>query len=728
MSGRRAVSLVASASILAVAAVGVFVLASGRPTADEVSAVAAVWALTIAVFTWLSAVGQRMRSSTPQQLDAAALWLRGAITQRLREDTAFAALRVPHPLPVRWQASDGTCGASSNGELESRLVGHQPLRVVLAGDAGSGKTTVAARLADTLLKLPNGSPTPVLVSLADWDPVSTELDDWIGTRIAAEYPRLTSRDEYGGDAPRGLAHSIRVLPILDGLDELPDELRAQASARLLERPAVEPLVVCCRTDEWAELRRHSNPVPGAVEIQLEPLTAGDVLSFLASASEQAPREQEAWATVSRSVAAEPSGDLARALSTPLMASLLWTAYLKRSEPPPPFLTQHGAEAARIERDLLAAYLGATLPDESARRIARLLRFLARREVRSIAWWLIPGLAPSPYRRAFNALIGAAVVAAIIVEPDWPEVVAVAVLAGLFPRLAPRSADYTRAIEVGWFTTTRDRLRRSVAVGVAVCASRLLAEGGGLLTDVGVGVLAALGMELLQWIGGGLAKSMRLRPGDESPDAPPPVIGVSTNWHRLPIVLVLAALFGLSIAGGAGIGPGLLATAAFALALSHVVWFGRVPSRVRVRTQRSSFRSNLRYSALRGALIAAVAPALAIAFALDPESEQSDTLEPEVLMPAAARSVVLAVVLSVALGPAGQFLIAVAYLALAHRLPWRPLKALETACDAGLLRRGGLGYAFRHERLRESLAEAEPRARHVLFRPRRPSRRLRPPLS
>jgi len=64
-------------------------------------------------------------------------------------------------------------------------------------------------------------PVPVLVSIAGWD-TSTHprLQDWMAARLGQDYPGL--RAPGLGDAmPRCLAELGHVLPILDGLDELP---------------------------------------------------------------------------------------------------------------------------------------------------------------------------------------------------------------------------------------------------------------------------------------------------------------------------------------------------------------------------------------------------------------------------------------------------------------------------------------------------------------------------
>ena len=79
-----------------------------------------------------------------------------------------------------------------------------------------------------------GDLVPALFPLASWDPGRQSLRDWMSARLAADYPAL------GVGAPSGRSWAWelvegagRVLPVLDGLDEIPGSLRHEAGCRQL---------------------------------------------------------------------------------------------------------------------------------------------------------------------------------------------------------------------------------------------------------------------------------------------------------------------------------------------------------------------------------------------------------------------------------------------------------------------------------------------------------------
>jgi hypothetical protein len=118
---------------------------------------------------------------------------------------------------------------------------------------------------------------------------------------------------------------------------------------------------------------------------------------------------------------------------------------------------------------------------------------------------------------------------------------------------------------------------------------------------------------------------------------------------------------------------------------------------------------------RGALLSLTVPALVVSlyFATDQDSV-SDTFETssdsEVALALAV--LVLLVVVTFALGsaligPSGQYLISLVLLAATRRLPWRLTRFLEDMHARGILRRPGMGYEFRHARVRDALLSGQP---------------------
>ena len=99
----------------------------------------------------------------------------------------------------------------------------------MLGPPGSGKSTLAVMLALGLADGHRpGDPVPVLLSAAEWDPVNESVSHGLRRQLARDYPALNDTRVYGGSAIRDLVDDERILPVLDGLDELPTTARAEA--------------------------------------------------------------------------------------------------------------------------------------------------------------------------------------------------------------------------------------------------------------------------------------------------------------------------------------------------------------------------------------------------------------------------------------------------------------------------------------------------------------------
>ncbi|MFI9010028.1 hypothetical protein ACIGNX_22630 [Actinosynnema sp. NPDC053489] len=76
-----------------------------------------------------------------------------------------------------------------------------------------------------------GNPVPVILPIASWDPAE-RLDSWMARRIA---------ETYSDDRTAALVATRKVLPVLDGLDEMAEPSRT-AAVRAINRwlPRDEP--------------------------------------------------------------------------------------------------------------------------------------------------------------------------------------------------------------------------------------------------------------------------------------------------------------------------------------------------------------------------------------------------------------------------------------------------------------------------------------------------------
>ena len=123
-------------------------------------------------------------------------------------------------------------------------------RLVVLGEPGSGKTVLVLRLVlDLLERRRSGDPVPVLVSASSWNPTVSGVYDWLASQLALSYLSLavTASTVSVSHRFRALIDSGLIVPVLDGLDEIPYPARVSAVAKL--NAAMRPgdcLVVTCR--------------------------------------------------------------------------------------------------------------------------------------------------------------------------------------------------------------------------------------------------------------------------------------------------------------------------------------------------------------------------------------------------------------------------------------------------------------------------------------------------
>jgi hypothetical protein len=229
----------------------------------------------IALFGWTAQqiITSKSTQSTPKQVRKArkALvgrgreWWRGIPSPAWPGRVLRAGLS---PLEVTWAGTtDGQriAGSTSNvKELAKRLRGTRPLRLVIRGPAGSGKSVFARLLMAELLKDANGGqPVPVFLPLWSWDPDRERMNAWIKRRISEDYPGLKDSSAYGPTAVTNLVDQGMVLPVLDGLDGLPRRLRE----KILDDGSLTPqdrLILTCRTTELDEIKSFVVITPEAV--------------------------------------------------------------------------------------------------------------------------------------------------------------------------------------------------------------------------------------------------------------------------------------------------------------------------------------------------------------------------------------------------------------------------------------------------------------------------------
>jgi NACHT domain len=368
------------------------------------------------------------------------------LAARLRSQWAREAeargLNDPYPLPVAWTAAEEpltgdldalkTLAASGAGwsapTRENWAKGPEDLaggcdrkladvlavvptgRLVVLGEPGTGKTMLMVGLVlDLLARRRRGGLVPVLVSLASWDPVSQDLHSWLGATLVTGYPDLAAAPppgSAGGNRFEALLEAGRILPVLDGLDELPESARPVAIARINKqlKPG-EQVVVTCRTEQYqaaASPQDGQGAVLRAAAVQLSTLEFGEVARYLRT---DAGPAEDRWDFLDTLGAGSP---VRQALATPLMAGLARAIYNPRPDkqagnPRHPAELRGFADRAAVEAHLFDEFITAAYrsPSEgrwTAEQTETWLVFLARHLHQTIggpdlAWWQLQVAVP-----------------------------------------------------------------------------------------------------------------------------------------------------------------------------------------------------------------------------------------------------------------------------------------------------------------------------------------------
>ncbi|MFO8040309.1 MAG: NACHT domain-containing protein [Sodalinema sp.] len=122
-------------------------------------------------------------------------------------------------------------------------------RLLILGAPGSGKTTLLLQLAEELVQRAEANakaPVPVLLNLSAWKTQYSDIRSWMVVDLKQKYGVRQ-------DIAEGWIEAGRILPLLDGLDELMSQRQetcVQALNDFLPDWTGTPLVVCSRFEEY----------------------------------------------------------------------------------------------------------------------------------------------------------------------------------------------------------------------------------------------------------------------------------------------------------------------------------------------------------------------------------------------------------------------------------------------------------------------------------------------
>ncbi|MFC6080647.1 NACHT and WD40 repeat domain-containing protein [Sphaerisporangium aureirubrum] len=384
-----------------------------------ISLIAGLAALTVSIADYLR--GDDRVLGPAELADDLAATVRG----QWLDEARGRGLRDTGVLPLTWAATARDVGEAARPDagrvvrlrLDGRLEGEFELatrqlaaeyrrvrsgRLVVLGEPGAGKSVLAMLLTLGLLDgRAEGAPVPVLLPASSWDPVAESMDEWIVQSLATSY--------YNGrpDIPRLLAGRDLLLPIVDGLDEIPESARRSAVRGISRAIGRErPVVVTCRSAEYEDVIQGGVPaLRRAPVVEVAPVPVDDVAGYLAEIDWASGTD---WGPVYAHLRAEPDGPVAAALSTPLMISMARRAYQRGGDPaelldPARFDSRHAVEDRLVDGMIDAAYVPerpgagqAWDPGKARRWLVFLARYLHQHRERDLAWWLLSQRLLSPW--------------------------------------------------------------------------------------------------------------------------------------------------------------------------------------------------------------------------------------------------------------------------------------------------------------------------------------------
>ena len=648
----------------------------------------------------------------------------GAVKDQWTRAATDRGLLQPDPIPVQWGKSSLPVAGPPSAAVGSQrfaplpglsAVGQQRLRggrisdlhavygglgsgrLVIAGAPGSGKSGAAVLLVLAALKhreqVPDADrprvPVPVMFTLHGWDPRTQHVQEWLAARLQQTYPLLAGKS--GARKAAELLAAGKVAVILDGLDEIHEELRPVA-LQALSQQAHFRLVVLTRSAEMAAAASQGL-LEGAAALELQAIDPATAASYLTNT--QLHPAPPGWRELTGRLRHAPDSPLAHALSSPLTLTLVRDTYRGGDDSRELLDFCDAPDRAVSSEDIVDHLLDRVVPAAYAERpgvplrydlqtAEHALRCLAARMnqdgTRDLQWWQVCGWAPSAPRNAATGLLfGLAVglVGALAVRPTFGLVVGIsaAVGFGLVARFRERAPS-----RIGPRPLRQAFRPASIPVALAV----------GLPTGLAVGLPVGLAAGLAGGLAAGLAFGLTMGftfshgPDNTAPHSP------LTSWHGSRVV-GLATGLAAGFTGGLAVGLAGGLEGSLAAALAGGLAAGLALSRTAVRAV-----------GLAAGLSIGLAYGLAFGLLVGFTGGRAIGL---------TTGLTAGLAVGVTFGPAAGFMysmtwpasLAFVQLAARQRTPIRLMRFLEDARDRNVLRTVGPVYQFRHARLQDRLA-------------------------
>ncbi|MFB8240356.1 NACHT domain-containing protein [Kitasatospora purpeofusca] len=724
-TARRGPSWPLLGSLLAVALAAALALAltpGGMPWAPAARVGVAGVAVSAAAAACLELRATRTRrrraAVPPERLHAAAESLARALGEQYEREEQALRLDDPLPIQVGWSEGDPRVvdqwvhvrdGVERPLDLAGRFDDVAELferlptgRLVVLGGPGAGKSALVLRLAGRLLadRAP-GTAVPVLFPLASWDPRRQQgLWHWAAARIAAEHTDLGPSTTERHAIALELIRTGRILPVLDGFDELPRPAQPEALARLrasLGGPA--RFVLTSRITQYAAAVELGGAVlDGAAVVQIRPLSVAEVSAYLPRTTRlvrgtggdgYATKWDPVLERLRDTAGDPPARRLRSVLGTPLMVAMARAAYGDTGADPAELLDPgRFPDRASVEEHLFDRFVpsvyatplegpghAGTTPGPDEAQVRRWAGWLAAHlrdsQSQELSWWRLDEAVPRPVRAlgtaAAVALAAVTVTALGVGELPYVHLrvgVVFALLAALavvseWVLVAPEGLPEPHRLPTG--REYRQLLRGSVVRGVSEYRY-------GWLLLVAAGTAAALrwhwltpwllsaGAAVVTWVTVMGALNSARRPADPAATADPPAL-VRADRNAALVTGLLTALGG--------------------------------------HDGQSSVRTALK-----------APPFLLLSWVLSGGGLAVDLRD---LVRTLAGTALATAVYGVAVSAWGRYTVARCWLAVTGKLPFRLMPFLQEAHRHGLLRRSGGSYRFRHIELRNRLAGPLPPA-------------------